>query len=47
VIDLVDAPVTSYWHTPQDTMEKISPRSLAIVGHVFLASIAELQQKFR
>ncbi|MGB6390934.1 MAG: M28 family peptidase [Candidatus Acidiferrales bacterium] len=47
VIDLVDAPVTSYWHTPQDTMDKISPRSLAIVGHVFMASIAELQQKFR
>ncbi len=35
------------WHTTQDTLDKISPRSLAIVGHVFLASIAELQKKFQ
>lgn len=35
-----------YWHTPQDTMDKISPRSLAIVGHVILASVSELQKKF-
>ena len=34
------------WHTTNDTLDKISPRSLAIVGHVFLASVAELQKKF-
>jgi glutaminyl-peptide cyclotransferase len=32
-----------YWHTPQDTMDKISARSLAIVGHVFVESVKELQ----
>jgi len=43
VIDL-DAP---YWHTAGDTLDKISPRSLAIVGHVFLESLAELEKKLR
>jgi glutaminyl-peptide cyclotransferase len=34
-----------YWHTPQDAMDKISPKSLAIVGHVFLESIKQLQSR--
>ena len=34
-----------YWHTPQDTLDKISARSLAIVGHVFLESVRELEQR--
>ena len=32
-----------YWHTPQDALDKISPKTLAIVGHVFLESVKELQ----
>jgi len=36
-----------YWHTTDDTMDKLSPKSFAVVGHVILASIGELQQKFR
>lgn len=51
-LDVIDwdgynAPNPAYWHTTQDTMDKISPKSLAIVGHVILASVSELQQKFR
>jgi len=42
IIDLMDAP---YWHTPQDTMDKISPKTLAIVGHTILESVHELQKK--
>jgi len=34
-----------YWHTPQDALDKISPKTLAIVGHVFLESIKQLQSK--
>lgn len=34
-----------YWHTPQDALDKISPRTLAIVGHVFLESVKQLQSK--
>jgi hypothetical protein len=43
VIDL-EAP---YWHTGGDTLDKISPRSLAIVGHVLLESLTELEKKLR
>jgi glutaminyl-peptide cyclotransferase len=35
-----------YWHTDKDTLDKVSPRSLAIVGHVILESVNELQKKF-
>ncbi len=34
-----------YWHTPQDTLDQISPKTLAIVGHVFLESVKQLQEK--
>jgi len=34
-----------YWHTPQDALDKISPKTLAIVGHVFIESIKQLQTK--
>ena len=34
-----------YWHTPQDTLDKVSAKSLAIVGHVFLESVKELETR--
>jgi Peptidase family M28 len=34
-----------YWHTLQDTMDKISAKNLAIVGHVFLVTLKELEAK--
>lgn len=34
-----------YWHTPEDTLDKISSTSLAITGHVFLESVQQLQSK--
>ena len=43
IIDLVNS--AGYWHTPQDTMEKISAKNLGIVGHVILESVKELQKK--
>lgn len=45
-VDVIDLEVP-YWHTTQDTLDKVSARSLAIVGHVFLESVAELEKKFR
>ena len=42
---ITDFADNGYWHTPQDTMDKVSARSLAIVGHVFLDSVKELQTK--
>lgn len=43
-LDVIDLQIP-YWHTPQDTMDKISARSLAIVGHVFLETLKELQSR--
>jgi len=34
-----------YWHTPEDNLEKISARTLAVVGHVFLESVKELHSR--
>ncbi len=44
VIDLIEIQRT-YWHTPQDTLDKVSAKSLAITGHVFLESVKQLQAK--
>jgi len=46
LIDLGDYQVLGYWHTSQDTLDKISPRSLAVVGHVLLETVNELQARF-
>jgi Zn-dependent M28 family amino/carboxypeptidase len=46
--DIIDFDVaTTYWHTAEDTLDKVSPRSLAIVGHVFVEILPELEKKFR
>jgi len=47
VIDLENYPGGNlyYWHTPQDTLDKVSPKSLAITGHVFLESLKQLQAR--
>jgi len=47
-VDLIDfhygsAPgQNDYWHTPQDTLDKLSPNSLQIVGRVAIRMINEL-----
>jgi glutaminyl-peptide cyclotransferase len=45
IIDLDAAHDVPYWHTPQDTLDKISPKTLAITGHTILESVKELQKK--
>ena len=46
IIDL-DTPIRlGYWHTPQDSLDKVSPRSLARVGHVLVVVVPQLEQKF-
>src|SRR5713226_3617032 len=46
-VDVIDLNLdeVSYWHTPQDTLDKISAKNLGIVGHVFLESVKQLQSK--
>jgi Peptidase family M28 len=45
IIDLDGYISLGYWHTAQDTLDKISPRSLATVGHVILESVNQLQKR--
>jgi len=44
IIDFDGYTAPGYWHTAQDTLDKISPRSLAIVGHVILETVNQLQK---
>jgi len=39
-LDPKDVP---YWHTTQDTLDKIDAKTLAIVGHVILEAVKEIQ----
>lgn len=34
---------SDYWHTPEDTIDKISPTSMKIVGDVILASLPKIE----
>ena len=46
-VDIIDlAPFQAYHHTAQDTLDKCSPDSLAIVGRVVLATLEDLEGKF-
>ncbi len=44
VIDLDRSGDVAFWHTAEDTLDKISGKSLSITGHVFLESVKELQK---
>jgi glutaminyl-peptide cyclotransferase len=45
VIDFDYGYQNSFWHTPEDTMDKLSAKSLTIVGDVFLETIRLLNQR--
>jgi len=45
VIDFDREQDVPYWHTAEDTLDKVSARSLAISGHVFLETVKELQKQ--
>jgi Zn-dependent M28 family amino/carboxypeptidase len=45
IIDLDTVHDVPYWHTTQDTVDKISPKTLAVAGHTILESVKELQKK--
>lgn len=40
--DLVD--MYPYWHTPQDTLDKLDPQYMGITGHVLLETLPELEK---
>jgi Zn-dependent M28 family amino/carboxypeptidase len=48
VIDIIDldyGPNNSYWHTAQDTMDKLSAHSFQVVGDVVVEAVQELEQQ--
>ena len=46
--DLIDFSVKdTYWHTHQDTLDKVDARSLTIVGQVLAETLPRLEKKFR
>lgn len=45
-VDLIDYDYPP-WHTPGDTLDKVSARSIGVVGHVILESVKEIEKKVR
>jgi Zn-dependent M28 family amino/carboxypeptidase len=45
LIDLNYGPGGRYWHSPEDTLDKLSARSLQIVGEVLLETLFELDRQ--
>ena len=44
-VDIIDlTPFGSYHHTAQDSIDKCSPESLAVVGRTVLATLAEMER---
>ncbi len=46
IIDLNYGPDNSYFHTEQDTLDKLSPENMEKVGRLVLAVLPILQEKF-
>ncbi len=44
--DIIDLDVP-YWHTTEDTIDKIDPRTLAITGHVLIESLPEIEKRIQ
>jgi glutaminyl-peptide cyclotransferase len=43
-VDLIDLDYPP-WHTPDDTLDKVSPRSLAIIGHVLVETLPQIEKR--
>ena len=46
-VDVIQLGTYPHWHTPEDTLDKISPHSLKAVGDVVLASLPRIEEKLR
>ena len=45
LIDLDYGGIRTYWHTAEDTLDKVSAESLQVVGEVLLEAVAELDRR--
>ncbi|HEX8649329.1 MAG TPA: M28 family metallopeptidase [Pyrinomonadaceae bacterium] len=46
-VDIIQLNTYPYWHTEEDTLDKISPQSLKTVGDVVLASLPRIEQRLQ
>jgi hypothetical protein len=46
VVDIIDLNY-AYWHKKEDTLDKLSPDNLRIVGDVVLASLPEIGRRLK
>lgn len=44
-MDIIQLETYPFWHTADDTLDKISPQSLKIVGDVVISSLPRIEQK--
>jgi len=44
-VDIIDLDYYPYWHTPNDTLDKVSARSLQVVGDVMLAALPDIEKR--
>jgi hypothetical protein len=44
-VDLIDLDTYPYWHTPDDTIDKLSAQSLQAVGDVVISAIPEIERR--
>ena len=42
-LDIIQLNSYQYWHTPEDTLDKISAKSLKIVGDAIVASLPKIE----
>ena len=47
VVDLIQLSGYPHWHTAEDTLDKISPRSLQIVGETVVASLPRIEERLK
>ena len=46
-VDLIQLGSYPYWHKPDDTMDKLSPQSMKIVGDTVLASLPKIVERLK
>lgn len=47
VVDLIQLSGYPHWHTAEDTLDKISPDSLQVVGETVLASLPRIEERLK
>ena len=46
-LDIIQLSTYPYWHTKEDTLDKVSAKSLKIVGDVVLTSLPKIEERIQ